>query len=265
MKNITSSNNDTYKRLKQLASGSKYRKRDGQTLLEGIHLCQSYLQHNGKPLLYVYSEAAPDNEEVSDLMDSCDELAVPSIMLSEQHFKALSSVENGIGILFVIDIPSPKPEIVLKDGALLLEDIQDPGNMGTILRTAAAAGITKIYTSTGSASAWSPKVLRAGMGAHFGLQIYENSDLSELISNAEIPIFATSLNATETIYEQDFTQPTVWLFGNEGKGVSSELLALNVKHVIIPQNPNVESLNVAASVAICLFEQFRQTKHKNLT
>jgi TrmH family RNA methyltransferase len=263
MKSIKSSHNDTYKRLKQLAGGAKYRKRYNQTLIEGVHLCQSYLQHKHTPAMYVYSESAPDNPEVSELMDICDKVAVPSVRLSDRHFKAISSVKNGIGILFVIDIPSPKKITTTKNGALLLEDVQDPGNMGTILRTAAAAGVTQVFTSNGSTSAWSPKVLRAGMGAHFAVQVYENADLAKLIADSKIQILATSLDATETIYQKDLAQPTAWLFGNEGQGVSEDLMAPGVDKVIIPQNPGIESLNVAASVAICLFEQVRQTNHKN--
>ncbi|MBH1956373.1 RNA methyltransferase [Candidatus Saccharibacteria bacterium] len=261
MKAITSSHNDIYKNLKQLASGAKYRRRDSQTLLEGIHLCESYLQHVGQPLMYAYSHSAPENPEVAALMDTCDELSTPSILLSDSHFKALSTVDNGIGILFVVSIPSLEQSKIVQKSALLLEDIQDPGNMGAILRTAAAAGITEIYTSNGSTSAWSPKTLRAGMGAHFALTIYENCDLAELITTAEVQILATSLGATKSIYEKDLSQPTAWLLGNEGQGVSDTLLALQVEKVIIPQNPGVESLNVAAATAVCLFEQMRQLHH----
>lgn len=213
--------------------------------------------------MYVYSESAPDNPEVSDLMDACDELKTPSIMLSDQNFKGISGVKNSVGILFMIEIPDSVTPSELKNNTLLLDDIQDPGNMGTILRTAAAAGVTRVFTSNGSTSAWSPKVLRAGMGAHFAVQIYENANLAELINNSKIQVLATSLGATESIYQRDLTQPTAWLFGNEGQGISEDLMALNVDKVIIPQNPDIESINVAASVAICLFEQFRQTNHKN--
>ncbi len=258
MKEITSSHNDIYKNLKQLAGSAKHRRRDNQTLLEGAHLCESYLQHVGQPLMYIYSHSASEDEEISALMDTCDELSTPSILLSDSHFSSLSTLKNGSGILFVVTIPSLEAPVQLETNALLLEDVQDPGNMGTILRTAAAAGITEVYTSAGSASAWSPKTLRAGMGAHFALSIYENSDLANLISKTSVQILATSLEATESIYETDLSKPTAWLLGNEGQGVSEVLLSLTVKKVIIPQNPNVESLNVAAATAVCLFEQVRQ-------
>lgn len=262
MKSITSSQNDIYKDLKQLAGSTKHRKRSNRTILEGIHLCESYLQRVGQPLLCVYSHSAPDNEEAAALIDTCDAHNTPSILLSDNHFQAISGVEHGIGILFVISVPSVTPTAHLSKNTLLLEDIQDPGNMGTILRTAAAAGVSEVYASPGSASAWSPKTLRAGMGAHFALTIYENSNLTELISHSEIPVLATSLNAHSSIYDKNLSEPTAWLVGNEGKGVSDALLSLDVEKVIIPQNPDVESLNVAAATAVCLFEQARQRAAK---
>lgn len=258
MKDISSTQNDTYKHLKQLATGAKYRKRDNQTLLEGIHLCQNYLEQIGQPLICVYSNSASYNPEVAALIDACNEQSTHRVLLSDHNFKSLSTVENGIGIIFVVAIPSPESITVLEQNALLLQDIQDPGNMGTILRTAAAAGVTEIFSSIGSTSAWSPKTLRAGMGAHFNLTIHENVNLSDIITNSKVPILATSLEATTSIYDKDLSQPTAWLLGNEGQGVTPDLLALNVETVIIPQNPNVESLNVAAATAVCLFEQVRQ-------
>ena len=261
MRKVTSSQNDVYKQLKQLAEHAKHRRRLGQTLVEGIHLCQSYLEHVGKPLMYVHSHSATDTDEAAAHMDASDELSTPSILLSDSKFRAISSVDNGIGILFVAAMPHTTAPETITANALLLDDVQDPGNMGAILRTAAAAGIHEVYASAGSTAAWSPKTLRAGMGAHFALTVYENCDLAKLIGSAKIPIFATSLEATESIYEKDLSAPAAWLVGNEGKGVSSELLELGIDKVIIPQNPDVESLNVAAATAVCLFEQRRQQLH----
>lgn len=260
MKRITSTHNDIYKNLKQLATSAKHRKRAGQTLIEGIHLCESYLQHRKKPQMYVYTDAAAENAEAAEIIRDCDDAGVRGTLLSNAHFRAISSVDNGIGVALVVDIPSEVPPARLQRNAVLLEDVQDPGNMGTILRTAAAAGVTDIFISSGSSSAWSPKVLRASMGAHFALRIYENCDLAALISGAGVPVLATSLGATKTIYETELSAPTAWLFGNEGSGVSSELLALGVEQVVIPQSTSVESLNVSATVAICLYEQVRQVQ-----
>ncbi len=259
MKHIASTHNDTYKNLKQLASGAKYRRREGRTLLEGVHLCESYLAQGGVPLMCVYSNEALENPEVAAILEQCDPLDTLAVFLTDAHFKAISSVEHGVGILCVIPIVTPEPVSALTHSAVLLEAVQDPGNMGAILRTAAAAGITEVYSSAGSVSAWSPKVLRAGMGAHFALTIYENTDLAAVISGATVPVLATSLRATQSLYDTDLSGPAAWVLGNEGAGVSTELLALkNVQTVIIPQKPGVESLNVAAATAVCLFEQVRQ-------
>lgn len=258
MKEINSSQNETFKSLKQLATSLKHRHRSNQTLLEGIHLCESYLGTNERPLMVVYTQQALENPEVQKIATATVKLRVPTVLLTEYNFRSISSVDNGIGIVFVISIPTLPTVSGIQDNALLLEDVQDPGNLGTILRTAAAAGITDVFTTSNSASAWSPKVLRAGMGAHFALRMHEDCNLGQLITETKTRVLATSLLATETIYEKDLSKPTAWLFGNEGQGVSKELLAGTVEQVIIPQNSNVESLNVAASAAICLFEQVRQ-------
>lgn len=258
VRQVTSPHNQAFKGLKQLAGSSKHRKRSKQTLVEGVHLCESYLQHKGTPLICVYTEPALKHQEVLDILESCSSDSVQKILLSEANFKTISSLENGIGIMFVVAIPDTEPPMQVASSALLLEDVQDPGNMGAILRTAAAAGVTEVYASTGSSSAWSPRVLRAGMGAHFVLNIYENSNLGDVIKSSRVQVLATSLEASESIYSKNLTKPAAWLFGNEGAGVSDELMSLGVDKVIIPQNSDVESLNVAASVAVCLFEQRRQ-------
>lgn len=259
MKQITSNHNQLYKELKQLATSAKYRRQAERSLLEGVHLCQAFLQFVGRPLSLVYTESATEDAEVRQIIQACSDLSVPMILLSGSHFRVISSVDNGLGLMFVIANTPQNNRATLDSSALLLESVQDPGNLGSILRTAAAAGVIKVFISPGSSSAWSPRVLRAGMGAHFGLDIYENCDLAELISTASVPVLATSLDAKSTVYQQDLSSPTAWLFGNEGSGVSEGLLSLAVRPVIIPQNPQVESLGVAAAVAVCLFEQSRQT------
>ena len=145
------------------------------------------------------------------------------------------------------------------NSAVLLDNVQDPGNLGSILRSAAAAGIKNVFCSMGTAFAWSPKVMRAGMGAHFLLNIFENVNLHSLLQTAEIPILATSSHTKQTIYQAKLNQPVVWLFGHEGQGVAEDLMALANQTVTIPQRPEIESLNVAASAAICFFEQVRQS------
>lgn len=258
MKSITSSKNPLYKELKAIATTTKARREYGQTLLEGVHLAESFLDKGLKPELCIVSESYAEHPEVVAIVERCNEHGVQRLMITNAQFKAISSVDNGIGVLLLVAIPTSSAAPTIASNALLLDGIQNPGNLGAILRTAAAAGVSEVYCSTQTASAWSPKVLRAGMGAHVALNIYENCALADLIAAASVPVFATTLQATTTIYEADFSKPAAWLLGNEGQGVSEELLKLDVTQVIIPQSPEVESLNVAAATAVCLFEQRRQ-------
>lgn len=260
MQSITSSQNPRYKELKALITQAKARREAGRTVLEGVHLAQSYLDAQLTPKLCVVSESGLDNAEVAAIVERCDDLQVEYLMVTDRQFGSLSVVRNGIGIMLVIDTPQPSDSSSLSSDALLLDGVQDPGNLGTILRTSAAAGVSEIYCSANTASAWAPKVLRAGMGAHFGLTIHENVDLSELISTATVPVLATTLQASASIYEADLTRPVAWIVGNEGQGVDESLLKDNVTQVNIPQAPNVESLNVSAATAVCLFEQVRQRR-----
>ena len=260
MKQISSSQNPVFKNLRTLATSAKARREQNQTILEGIHLADAYLQNGGQPVSCVIGYTAHNNPEVFAIADRLEQLGVPVMVMSDSQVNTLGGVENGVGLVLVIEQPKAEAPAILDHSALLLDNVQDPGNVGAILRTAAAAGVTSVYCSAQTAAVWSPKVLRAGMGAHFAVKVYENSDLAALIKNAGVPVYATSLEATQTIYELDLSQASAWIVGNEGQGVSRELLNLAVKKVIIPQAVGVESLNVAAATAVCLFEQRRQSE-----
>lgn len=256
MKTLSSRENPLYKDLKQLTASSQAQRKSGRALLEGVHLCEAYLKHVGMPALCVVGDSARGHPEVAPLLGRC--AGSSCVALPDALYHALSQVENGIDILFVIDTPDAPPVMAVDAGAVLLDKLQDPGNLGSILRSAAAAGIRKIFCSPETAYAWSPKVLRAGMGAHFLLTIAENVALLPLMREATIPVIATSPHAETTLYQMELTQPAAWLFGHEGQGVADELLALASHRVAIPHAGEVESLNVAASAAVCFFEQMRQ-------
>ena len=278
LRSIQSRDNAQYKQLRQWASSAQARRKSGMTLLDGVHLCEAWLQHRGVPDLCVVAESALSHPEVAALVAQCESNAnsnvksnsntnsyagaAECVLLPDALFTPLGQVEHGVGILFAVKVPdaasSGHASPSLQSAALLLDSVQDPGNLGTILRTAAAAGIQEIYCGPGTAAAWSPKVLRAGMGAHFVLEITEDVDLVQLIQQASVPVYATQLDAAKTIYTADLRAPAAWVFGHEGQGVSEQLLALATERLTIPQSSQVESLNVAASVAICLFEQRRQ-------
>jgi TrmH family RNA methyltransferase len=257
-KHISSRENPLYKELKQLATSSQARRKAGRTLLDGVHLCEAWLQHVGMPPLCVVNEASERLDEVSAIVARCEAGAVQCIVLPEALYNVLSQVENGIGLLFIVDTPQPAMPRILSQSAVLLDNLQDPGNLGSILRSAAAAGIEYVFCGPGTAFAWSPKVLRAGMGAHFLLRIFEHVDLHELIGQAAVPVLATSSHAEKRVYQVDLKRDVAWLFGHEGQGVADDLLALASERIAIPHLGAIESLNVAASAAVCFFEQVRQ-------
>jgi TrmH family RNA methyltransferase len=175
-------------------------------------------------------------------------------------FAAISQVEHGVNIAFIVATPRPEQPGVLAQSAVLLDGVQDPGNVGSILRSAGAAGIKQVFCSPGTAFCWSPKVLRAAMGAHFVLEIFENVDLEALVRGAQVPVLATSGYAAERLYDLDLKREVAWVLGHEGQGVSSQLLELATHRVAVPHAGQVESLNVAACAAVCFFEQLRQNQ-----
>lgn len=258
MKPITSRDNPLYKDIKHLATSSQARRKSGRTLLDGVHLCEAYWQHHGAPQLCVVAENSLQHHEVAAVVARCEQKHIHCISLPDALYNGISQVEHGLGLMFVVATPTPVLPVELREASVALDNLQDPGNLGSILRSAAAAGIRNVFCSPGTAFAWSPKVMRAGMGAHFLLNIFENADLHALLKNARIPVLATSSHTTQTIYQAQLNQPVVWLFGHEGQGVAQELMDLASATVTIPQQAAIESLNVAASAAICFFEQVRQ-------
>ena len=258
MKQVSSRDNPFYKELKALAASSQARRKAGRTLLDGVHLCQSWLDLRGAPGHCVVSDGALHHPEVAGIVARCESLHAHVTVLPDALFGALSQVEHGVHLLFLVETPAPVQPHSLTVSSVLLDGVQDPGNVGSILRSAGAAGITQVFCSAGTAFCWSPKVLRAAMGAHFVLEIFENADLGALIDNSNLPVLAMSGYARQKLYEVDLTGPVAWLLGHEGQGVAIELMGRATHQVVIPHAGQVESLNVAAAAAICFFEQLRQ-------
>ena len=151
MKHITSRENALFKELKQLASSSQARRKAALTILDGVHLCQAYLEHSGQPVWCVVSETSQQNPEVAALLASAEN----ALVLSDGLYEQLSQVEHGVGIFFVASIPTLSPPNQLNETAVVLDNLQDPGNVGSLLRSAAAAGIKHVFCSPGTVSAWS--------------------------------------------------------------------------------------------------------------
>jgi TrmH family RNA methyltransferase len=258
MKQISSRDNPLYKRVVRLAAGKRDSGDDVQrVVLEGVHLCQAWLQHRGQPELALFDETLLHAQaELQELAAAVR--AEQCISLDARLAKGLSQVEHGQGVYFVVvvdDVPVPSR---ITCNSLWLDRIQDPGNLGTLLRTAAAAGIEHAFLSTGCAAAWSPKVLRSAQGAHFVLSISEHLDLHSEARKLAIPAVATALQDAQSLYQTTLPPKCAWFFGNEGQGVDPDLLALARLRVFIPQVRQVESLNVAVAAGVCLFEQRRQ-------
>lgn len=260
MKHITSRDNPLVKRLRALADSPRERRDSGQTVLDGAHLVEAALSA-GVPLQQLaVSESGMARTEIIALIDACED--VSTCLLPDAIFAQVSPVETPSGLLAVINTPA-QPAAALSDTLVVLDGVQDPGNLGTILRTAAAAGVKDVLLGHGCAQAWSPRVLRAGMGGHFRLRIRERVDIPVVLGGFSGAIVATLPEAaTPSLYAQDLSGPVAWLFGAEGAGLSESVAALATHGVRIPMPGVVESLNVGAAVAVCLFEQVRQRARK---
>ncbi len=257
VRHIASRDNPDYRFWLRLAQGRSAHL-ESRILLEGEHLCRAWLEHHGLPQALIVSEAiqAQSPGWIKPLWRNCE--STRRIVLEDHLARGLSQVEHGPAIFFLVEPPVAVLPDRITQACLWLDRVQDPGNLGTLLRTAAAAGLKAAFLSLGCAAAWSPKVLRSGQGAHFALQIYERADLLALHSRLYVPLAATTLERAQSLYRQDLRQPCAWLFGNEGRGVAPDLLNIADWRVHIPQSADVESLNVAAAAAVCLFEQRRQ-------
>ena len=255
MKHVASRENPLFKSLLRTAGHAG--RRGEPALLEGVHLCQAWLQHAGPPALAVFDAERADRPELAALLGGLPPERVA--LLEPRLLRSLESVDAGQGVLFAVDPPRPALPARLDRACVWLDRIQDPGNLGTLLRTAAAAGISQAYLSPGCAGAWSPKVLRGAQGAHFAMRLYEDCDLAALHARLRVPLIATALDDARSLYDEPLPRECAWLLGNEGQGVAAELLGLADRRVFIPQAAGVESLNVAAAAAICLFEHRRQS------
>ena len=256
MKLIQSRENPFYKELVKLAASARQRSKAKQTLLDGTHLLAAYLDAGMQPQHILLNAAGLQNAKVAALLGRLG--SVPVTQLDDKLFDKLSELKTSTGILGLIDVPQPDTQIVQSHFAILLEDIQDPGNLGSIIRSAVASGCDSVFLSRGCADVWSPKVLRAAMGGHFGLKIYEDQDLQSVAQAFIGTLLATSLQATRSLYDCDLLGKVAFMIGNEGAGLSQGLLHHATQTIRIPMRGKVESLNVAAATAICLFEVVRQ-------
>lgn len=221
-------------------------------MLEGSHLCLAWLEQNRKINAIFTTENALKHPDLNDILDQYQGTV---FVIGESLYKDLSTLGTTLACLAIVDLPSSSQALDYQADTLILENVQDPGNVGTLLRSAAAAGIQQIVCTKGSASLWSPRVLRAGMGAHFSLQTFENIQLEEILEQFKIPVYVTSSHRSTSLYVKDLSQPCVWILGNEGQGVSDYALA-HAEAVTIPQPGGQESLNVAIAGSVCFLKWY---------
>jgi TrmH family RNA methyltransferase len=245
---VTSRDNPLLVRVRKLARGGSAYRREGALWLEGEHLCAAWRAHGGGDRAQaVISESAWETPGLRELALASARAA----RVSDALFASVSDLESPAGIGFVV--PSPEaPPIEPTAATVVLDRVQDAGNVGSILRSASAMGFAQILSIEGTAALWSPKVLRAGMGAHFALRLIEGQDAAALAC-LDVPLLAASSHAVVSIDEAALPWPCAWVFAHEGQGVASDVLVRCTQMLRIPQPGGEESLNVAAAAAVCLY------------
>lgn len=255
IKSVVSRDNPLFKRLRALAGSSQARKKEGLSLLDGAHLVGAYMAARGAPTILAVGESALLRPEMARMVAAAD---VAAVRMPDSLIDSISGVMHGAGIVAAVPTPRESVPDAINGDCLLLEHLQDPGNLGSLLRSAAAAGVQQVFCSAHTVYAWSPKVLRAGQGAHFSLRIFEGCDLEQVALRLQAPLVATSSHSGQSLFAADLRGTIAWVFGNEGAGVSPAMLARAARQIAIPMQAHSESLNVAAAAAVCLFETLRQ-------
>ena len=242
---IHSRDNAFVKDLRRLAQDSAAYRKQGRVWLEGDHLCRAALERNQRPAVAVFSESfwplAQDQWALA---------AIKTVVLSDALFTDISALESPARMGFVLDLAAPAALNPLA-ATVVLDRVQDAGNVGSILRSASAFGFRQVAAIKGSAALWSPKVLRAGMGAHFGLRLIEALE-PDALAALQMPLIITSSHQGALVQHQRLPWPCAWALGHEGQGVGEAVAARAQLSVRIGQPGGEESLNVAAAAAICL-------------
>jgi TrmH family RNA methyltransferase len=253
---ISSRDNPLFKRLKKLAESARARREARMTLLDGEHLLAAYLDAGGQPHILVRA-ASFDAGRLTGFAARCPE--AKAIVLSDALFAELAPVATPTGVLaeaaWLAAVPPPATPLVI-----VLEDIQDPGNLGSMLRTGAAAGATLAVLSKGCHDPWSPKALRGGQGAQFVLPMQLGADVPAWLSAFAGQSVALALGEAKDFYAGNYAGPTALAVGNEGAGLSAAAAQAARLRVQIPMPGRVESLNASAALAVALFEVVRQRR-----
>lgn len=255
---ITTVKNQQIKNIIKLMKSSKDRKEQGIFLVEGVRICKE-IPASLNPMFYVSEEYYLNKkQEVLDIVNGKE-----YELVTKEVFDKISDTKSPQGILALVK----QPEYTLKElqkeenpMLMILENIQDPGNLGTMIRSSEAAGITAVILSKDTVDIFNPKVIRATMGSIFRVPFILNQDMNEVVTwlkEKEITTYAAHLDGTD-FYQEDFKKPTAFFIGNEGNGLSAELTKAANKKIKIPMSGNVESLNAAIAATILAYEGKRQ-------
>ena len=243
---IASRDNALFKDLRRLAQENTGYRRQGRIWLEGDHLCRAALARGIAPAFSVFAAAYWPEAQAGEFAAASQR----NFVIADPLWAQLSGLESPAPMAFVLDLPA-SPKVTPGAPAVVLDRLQDAGNVGSVLRSAAAFGFTQVIALKGTAALWSPKVLRAGMGAHFAMQLIEGA-APETLDTLALPLLATSSHRGDWLHRAALPWPCAWAFGHEGQGIGAELEARATACVRITQPGGEESLNVAAAAAICL-------------
>jgi TrmH family RNA methyltransferase len=242
---IQSRDNPLLKELRRLSQDSTAYRKQGRVWLEGDHLCRAALARGWKPAVALFSESFWPQAQAQ-----YGHVAIKTVVLADALLADLSSLESPAPMGFIVDLPAAAA-FDPHAASVVLDRVQDAGNVGSILRSAGAFGFKQIIALKGSAALWSPKVLRAGMGAHFDLRLVE-AVTPEALEALAVPLLVTSSHGGACLHQASLPWPCAWVMGHEGQGVSPALEARAAQRIRIAQPGGEESLNVAAAAAICL-------------
>ncbi len=257
MKSITSEANAHFRHWLRIASAGRGARAAGQTLAEGVHLAQAALAAGVQVEAIVLRRGAR-HPQIDAVLQACG-AAVPSWELGAALYDRIAPVEQGLGLMLVVPVAAAAlPRTVAAD-MVYLDGVQDPGNVGALIRTAAAAGVRHVLASEGTAALWSPKVLRAAMGAHFRVDLHERVLPAQLPGVLDGEWVVAVAHGAPSLWQGHLAVPALgWIFGAEGSGPTQQAQAIARRRFCIPANSAVESLNVGAAAAVCLFERLRQ-------
>lgn len=252
---LRSRDNARVRRWARLARDPRARRTERRALLEGVHLVAAFLEHGGHPMAVLVTEAGLRQPEIAALVGRAGRAPV---LLADGVFRAVVEVGSPTGLAAEIEIPGAGPDLAAVQCCVFLEGLQDAGNVGAILRSAAAFGVDAAVLGRGCADPWSPKALRAAQGGHFSLGIVDDADLVSALGRFAGPVACTVPRGGMALQDLDLRGRVGWVFGSEGQGVSPELEARAAFRATIRTSDDAESLNVAAAAAICLYERSRQ-------